>query len=66
MITVGGVDTYYDYNEQCWKYRRLGGGPIRPSATPGGSKQRPEGGRGASQQERAPDKARDRKAGTRR
>ncbi|TCC51452.1 hypothetical protein E0H73_40725 [Kribbella pittospori] len=29
MITVGGVDTYYDYDEQQWKYRRLGGGPIR-------------------------------------
>ncbi|TCC37457.1 hypothetical protein E0H75_40660 [Kribbella capetownensis] len=29
MITVGGVDTYYDYDEQQWKYRRLGGGPVR-------------------------------------
>ncbi|TCO35658.1 hypothetical protein EV652_101543 [Kribbella steppae] len=30
MITVGGVDTYYDYDECQWKYRRLGGGPVRP------------------------------------
>ena len=29
MSTVGGVDTYYDYDEQRWKYRRLGGGPVR-------------------------------------
>ena len=28
-MTVGGVDTYYDYEEQQWKSRRLGGGPIR-------------------------------------
>jgi hypothetical protein len=28
VVTVGGVDTYYDYDEQCWKYRRLGGGPV--------------------------------------
>ena len=28
MVTVGGVDTYYDYDEQRWKYRRLGGGPV--------------------------------------
>jgi hypothetical protein len=28
MVTFGGVDTYYDYDEQCWKYRRLGGGPV--------------------------------------
>ncbi|MER7247465.1 hypothetical protein [Kribbella sp. NPDC000426] len=28
-MTVGGVDTYYDYEEQRWKYRRLGGGPVR-------------------------------------
>ena len=30
VITVGGVDTYYDYDEGQWKYRRLGGGPIHP------------------------------------
>jgi hypothetical protein len=29
-MTVGGVDTYYDYDERQWKYRRLGGGPVRP------------------------------------
>ncbi|TCC45004.1 hypothetical protein E0H75_31270 [Kribbella capetownensis] len=29
MMTVGGVDTYYDYDEKQWKSRRLGGGPIR-------------------------------------
>ena len=28
MVTFGGVDTYYDYDEQCWKYRRLGGGRV--------------------------------------
>lgn len=28
MVTVGGTDTYYDYDEQRWKYRRLGGGPV--------------------------------------
>jgi hypothetical protein len=28
-MRVGGVDTYYDYDEQQWKSRRLGGGPIR-------------------------------------
>jgi hypothetical protein len=28
MVTFGGVDTYYDYDEKCWKYRRLGGGPV--------------------------------------
>jgi hypothetical protein len=40
-MTVGGVDTYYDYDEKQWKSRRLGGGPIRrgpvcpaPRATP--------------------------------
>lgn len=32
MVTVGGVDTYYDYDEQCWKYRRLGGGPVHDRA----------------------------------
>ena len=30
MITVGGIDTYYDYDERQWMYRRLGGGPVRP------------------------------------
>lgn len=29
-MTVGGVDTYYDYDEHQWKFRRLGGGPIHP------------------------------------
>lgn len=29
-MTVGGVDTYYDYDEKQWKFRRLGGGPIHP------------------------------------
>jgi hypothetical protein len=28
-MTVGGVDTYYDYDERQWKSRKLGGGPIR-------------------------------------
>jgi hypothetical protein len=28
VIIVGGVDTYYDYDERRWKFRRLGGGPI--------------------------------------
>lgn len=28
-MTIGGVDTYYDYDERQWKYRRLGGGPVR-------------------------------------
>ncbi|WP_405063904.1 hypothetical protein OG474_20285 [Kribbella sp. NBC_01505] len=27
-MTVGGVDTYYDYEEKQWKSRRLGGGVI--------------------------------------
>ncbi|TDD22176.1 hypothetical protein E1218_19675 [Kribbella turkmenica] len=41
-MTIGGVDTYYDYDEKQWKSRRLGGGPIRqgpvcptPSEQPG-------------------------------
>jgi hypothetical protein len=29
IMAVGGVDTYYDYDEKQWKSRRLGGGPIR-------------------------------------
>jgi hypothetical protein len=29
QMTVGGVDTYYDYDEKQWKSRKLGGGPIR-------------------------------------
>jgi hypothetical protein len=33
VITVGGVDTYYDYDECQWKYRRLGGGPVHPKPT---------------------------------
>jgi hypothetical protein len=33
MVTVGGIDTYYDYDEQCWKYRRLGGGPVHDKPT---------------------------------
>lgn len=28
-MTIGGVDTYYDYDERQWKFRRLGGGPVR-------------------------------------
>lgn len=32
-MTVGGVDTYYDYDEREWKYRRLGGGPVRRKST---------------------------------
>jgi hypothetical protein len=28
-MTVGGVDTYYDYEERQWKSRRLGGRPVR-------------------------------------
>ncbi len=28
-MTVGGVDTYYDYDEKQWKSRRLGGGPLK-------------------------------------
>ncbi|GAB2609426.1 hypothetical protein [Kribbella endophytica] len=31
-MTVGGVDTYYDYKEQRWMHRRLGGGPVRPES----------------------------------
>lgn len=27
-MSVGGVDTYYDYDERRWKFRRLGGGPV--------------------------------------
>jgi hypothetical protein len=27
-MTVGGVDTYFDYDERKWKSRRLGGPPI--------------------------------------
>ncbi|GAA1123426.1 hypothetical protein GCM10009630_21690 [Kribbella jejuensis] len=38
-MTVGGVDTYYDYDEHQWKYRRLGGGPVRRRAA---CQQRPE------------------------
>jgi hypothetical protein len=35
-MTVGGVDTYYDYQQRRWMHRRLGGGPVRPEppATP--------------------------------
>lgn len=28
-MTVGGVDTYYDYEDKQWKIRKLGGGPVR-------------------------------------
>jgi hypothetical protein len=31
-MTFGGVDTYYDYDEHQWKFRRLGGGPVRKHA----------------------------------
>lgn len=61
MITVGGVDTYYDYNEQCWKYRRLGGGPIRPQPTSAGTMRRPEDDHGAEQQARGSDEVSDHK-----
>jgi hypothetical protein len=44
-MTVGGVDTYYDYDEKQWKSRRLGGGPIdsgpvcpAPKGAPGADK----------------------------
>ncbi|HET6741992.1 MAG TPA: hypothetical protein VFH76_23775 [Kribbella sp.] len=30
-MTIGGVDTYYDYDEHQWKFRRLGGGPVHPA-----------------------------------
>jgi hypothetical protein len=41
-MTVGGVDTYYDYEEQRWMHRRLGGGPVRPEPpnSPGTTQQR--------------------------
>ena len=28
-MTVGGIDTYYDYDQRQWMFRRLGGGPVR-------------------------------------
>lgn len=31
-MTVGGVDTYYDYDEHQWKFRRLGGRPVHKTA----------------------------------
>ncbi|WP_410791070.1 hypothetical protein [Kribbella sp. C-35] len=31
VMSVGGVDTYYDYDERRWKFRRLGGGPVHPA-----------------------------------
>jgi hypothetical protein len=34
VVTVGGVDTYYDYDERCWKYRRLGGGRVDDRSQP--------------------------------
>ena len=34
VVTVGGVDTYYDYDEHCWKYRRLGGGRVHDRPQP--------------------------------
>ena len=33
-MTVGGVDTYYDYEKRRWMHRRLGGGPVRPEPEP--------------------------------
>jgi hypothetical protein len=33
VIIVGGTDTYYDYDEGQWKYRRLGGGPVHTKAS---------------------------------
>jgi hypothetical protein len=45
VITVGGVDTYYDYDECQWKFRRLGGGPVHPEpAGPSGDEQPAEAG----------------------
>ena len=32
-MPVGGVDTYYDYDERRWKFRRLGGGPVPTART---------------------------------
>jgi hypothetical protein len=45
-VTVGGVDTYYDYDERQWKFRRLGGGPVRkpvvcPEARPSAADEEP-------------------------
>jgi hypothetical protein len=47
-MAVGGVDTYYDYDEKQWKSRRLGGGPIRrgpvcPAPDPKSSQPDPDG-----------------------
>jgi hypothetical protein len=51
MVTVGGVDTYYDYDEQCWKYRRLGGGPVHDqSACPLPGDHRPKAKSGRAKQ----------------
>jgi hypothetical protein len=41
-MTVGGVDTYYDYDERQWKFRRLGGGPIHATDVCPGPQQTPE------------------------
>jgi hypothetical protein len=41
MSILGGTDTYYDYDERCWKYRRLGGGRVQGSAGDGAVR-RPE------------------------
>ncbi len=42
-MTVGGVDTYYDYDEQQWKHRKLGGGPVRrPRVVPAAQPDEPE------------------------
>jgi hypothetical protein len=41
-MTVGGVDTYYDYDERQWKFRRLGGGPIHATVACPEPQQTPE------------------------
>jgi hypothetical protein len=35
-MSVGGVDTYYDYDERRWKFRRLGGSPGSSTLDAGG------------------------------
>jgi hypothetical protein len=44
-MTVGGVDTYYDYDEKQWKSRRLGGGPIASGPVCPAPKRATRGGR---------------------
>ena len=42
-MTVGGVDTYYDYEEKQWKSRKLGGGPAVDGNVASGMAWRPSG-----------------------